>query len=342
MASTTYLKIFLAVTLGFGVLHVGSLMAFLYSPQSFYHRPWEYFGDIAYRVEGIAMRWEGMEYQDQTRSNLLYYQRGHVTKVSTDADGFRARAIEADSYPVVVTGDSTIFGGGLSDDETLPWRLAEITGIPVFNGARTSFANVLAHPALAEVEVVIDPLTERNIHPRILKKQELAEAAEFLPIARRNLTMMEAAGDIPPQRYSLPLMLLGMARRLANDAESWRRGEEEPYRFERHRMRPEELDETVALIVARSRTMTARDKRYVFLPVPAKQTLYAGDVDDYTRNFIPTLVARLRAEGVEAVDLATPFQEHRDEGLYFAYDTHWNAIGAALGAKVMAEQLFGK
>jgi hypothetical protein len=76
--------------------------------------------------------------------------------------------------------------------------------------------------------------------------------------------------------------------------------------------------------------------------VPAKQTLYAPDVDDYTRNFIPTLVARLRAEGVEAVDLATPFQKHKDEGLFFPYDTHWNEKGADLGARVLAEQLFGK
>ncbi|MBE9552286.1 MAG: hypothetical protein IMF05_02370 [Proteobacteria bacterium] len=342
MNSASYLKIFLTVTLGFGAMHVGSLLAFLYSPQSFYHGPWEYFGDIAYRVEGAPMRWEGMEYQGQTRSNFLYYQYGHVTTVTTDADGFRARAIEADSYPVMVFGDSTIFGAGLSDEETLPWRLAEITESPVFNGARTSLSNVLAHPALGTVNIVIDAATERNVYPRLLKKRGIPETAVYQPIARKDQTMTEAAGAIPPQRYSLPLILLKIAERLAGDFKTWGKGGEEPYLFLRHRMRREELDETVALIVARSRGIEARGMRYVFLPVPAKQTLYAEDVDDYTRNFIPTLVARLRAEGVEAVDLATPFQAHKDEGLFFPYDTHWNAKGAALAAKVMAEQLFGK
>lgn len=57
---------------------------------------------------------------------------------------------------------------------------------------------------------------------------------------------------------------------------------------------------------------------------------------------MPTLVARLRAAGVEAVDLTTPFLAHQEEGPFFPYDTHWNAKGADLGARVLAEYLFGK
>jgi len=341
MASISYLKIFLGVTLGFGLLHVASLLAFLYSPQSFYYGPWEYLGDIAYRVEGVPLRWEGTTYQDQTRDNFLYYQYGHAVTVTTDGDGFRSRAKEADSYPVLVYGDSTIFGAGLSDGETLPWRLAEVTGLPVFNGARSSLSNVLAHPALGDVEMLVDALTERNVYPRILAKRGAPRNVAYQPIARRELTMLQAAGTIPPQRYSLPLILLKIGERLIGDYKTWRKGGEEPYLFMRHRMRPEELDKIVSLIASRSREFEKRGIRYVFLPVPAKQTLYAPDVDDYTRNFIPTLVARLRAEGVEAVDLATPFQQHKDEGLFFPYDTHWNGKGTALAAKVIADEVFG-
>ncbi len=342
MNSTSYLKIFLSVTLTFGVLHVGSLLAFLYAPQSFYHRPWEYFDDIAYRVEGMPMRWQGMEYQDQTRGNYLLYQRGHATTVTTDEDGFRTRRFDAESYPVVIAGDSTIFGGGLSDDETLPWRLAEAIGKPVFNGGRTSISNLMAHPALGQVEIVIDSLTERNVYPRLLKKLGTLRDVAYRPIARRNLTTLEAAGEIPPQRYSLPLILLRTGGRLIRDVESWWEGEELPWRFKRHRARPGELDETVALIVKRKREFALRGKRYVFLAVPAKQNFYAGDVDDYTRNFIPALVARLREEGVEAVDLATPFQAEKDQGLFFRYDTHWNAKGTELAARIIARDIFGK
>ena len=200
----------------------------------------------------------------------------------------------------------------------------------------------MAHPALSDMQVLIDARTERNVYPRILKKVDDSEPGTYRPIAAKDQPLADAAGQIPPQRYSLPLILLNTLDRLAGDFRTWRKGGEQPYLFLRHQMRPEELDETVEIIAERSRNMASRGIRYVYLPVPAKQTLYAADVDDYTRNFIPTLVARLRAEGVEAVDLATPFLAHKDEGLFFPYDTHWNEKGTALAAKVIAEQLFNK
>lgn len=45
---------------------------------------------------------------------------------------------------------------------------------------------------------------------------------------------------------------------------------------------------------------------------------------------------------MEAMEPATPFQVHKNEGLFFPYGTHWNGKGTALAAKIMAEQLFGK
>ncbi len=343
MKSATYLKIFLVVTLTFGVPHVGSLLAYLYSPRSFYHSSGEYFKDIALRVEGVPLRWEGMEYHDRTRGNLFLYQYGGVTSVSMDADGFRSRRFDADSYAIAFAGDSTIFGSRLSDDETLPWLLAEALETPVFNGAFTTMANMLAHPALGDVRVVFDAATERGIYPRVLKKRVNQGAdAIFIPRVDKRLSMLEAAGEVPPQRYSLPLMILNFVERFSGDVRVWADGGEKPWIFIRHRLRPEELDETVALIVARKRAFDEMGIRYVFLPVPAKQNIYAGDVDDYTRAFIPTLVTRLRAEGVEAVDLATPYLANKDEGLFFPYDTHWNAKGTALAARVIAREIFGK
>ena len=81
---------------------------------------------------------------------------------------------------------------------------------------------------------------------------------------------------------------------------------------------------------------------WYFLAIPAKQTIYADDVDPYTQNFIPTLVAALKERGVEAVNLTTAFQRESDRGLYFPFDTHWNATGAAIAAQEIARQVFGK
>jgi len=342
MDASRYLKIFLIVTLGFGAMHGGSLAVFLYSPEIFYYRPWEFFGDFGYQVKDMPIRWQRPELQDQTRSNFFLYQRTHMTTATADDDGFRTRRFEAESYPIMVSGDSTIFGSGLSDDETLPWLMAEELQTPVFNAGRTALANALAHPAMRGTEIVFDGWTERNIRPRLLTTAAIRLRDEFVPFAPRNLTYMEAVGDIPPQRYSLPLIGWTVAKRIYRDIRVLSKGGEQPYTFLRHVMHAEDLDETVSLIVERDRTVKSLGKRYVFMPIPAKQTLYAGSIDDYTRNFIPTLVARLRAEGVEAVDLATPFQAHKEESLFFPYDTHWNGKGTALAAKEVAAQIFGR
>jgi len=343
MKTDRYLRVFLAIVLGFGVMHIGSLAVFLYSPQTFYFRPGEYFSDLGYQVRDMPLRWQHQELQDQSRLNFFYYQRSHMTTVTADNAGFRSRRYDADSYPIMVTGDSTIFGSGLSDDETLPWRLAEELHTPVFNAGRTTLSNALAYPPLRETKVVVEGWTERDIKPRLLLERTLRLGTAFQPFAPRNLSYMEAVRNIPPQRYSLPLIAWSIGRRIYSDILTLTTGGERPYLFLRpHVMFPEDLDQTVALLVARSRTVESLGKRYIFLPVPAKQTIYADNVDEYTRNFIPTLVARLHKEGVEAIDLVTPFFEEKDEKLFYPYDSHWNRNGAALGAKVLARAVLRK
>lgn len=340
MNSTPYLKIFLAITLAFGLLHVGSLAAFLYSPLSFYHRATEYIRDIAYRVEGSPMRWAGMDYPDLSRDYFFYYRYPEKVTVTTDADGFRSTRDEVESYPIVIAGDSTIFGTHLSDSETLPWRLSEAIGAPVFNGAQTSLSNLMAHPKLGELQVFIDAITERSIFPRILGKRETEiREVTFQPLARKNLNILEAAGEVPPKRYSLPLIIVNNMRKTFGDFKTWKNGGEQPKLYMRHHMLRSELERTVEIIVARKRAFDPLGIRYVFVPIPAKQNLYADNVDDYTRNFLSVLFARLRNEGVEYVDLDTPFRAHKEDELFYAYDTHWNGKATALATKVIADQM---
>ena len=343
MGNSSYLRIFLAITLGFGAMHVGSLAFYLYSPVSFYHGANEYIRDIAYQVKGAPMRWEGPEYPDLSRDNFFYYRYPETIKFTTDTDGFRTTKPGAESYPFVVAGDSTIFGTHLSDENTLPWQLSEAIGRPVFNGGFAKPSIILGHPKLAKLEVFIDGITERAIFPRILNRGEKnIEKGTFQPLADKSLSILEAVQEVPPQRYSLPLIALNSIEKLIGDFKTWRTGGEQPKLYLRHRMLPSELDQTIAIITTRKEAFDSLGIRYVFLPIPAKQNLYADNVDDYTRNFLPVLFERLAEENIEFIDLYTPFQEHKDEELFYAYDTHWNKKGVALAAKIIADQLAEK
>ena len=145
MEAKRYLNILFLGAGFYFLLHMISIIAFLVAPEKFYFRAWEYFTDIAYRVEGHPMEWVGEESGDLSRNNLFLYRDSWPTRVTTDAFGFRSAAHKAGPYPILLAGDSTVFGSGLSDEATLSWQLSDILGQPVFNGARAHVLDALKH-----------------------------------------------------------------------------------------------------------------------------------------------------------------------------------------------------
>lgn len=87
--------------------------------------------------------------------------------------------------------------------------------------------------------------------------------------------------------------------------------------------------------------MLARGAAYVFLPVPAKQTIHAQDVDLFTRQFIPRLVQELSRRGILALDLTALFQAHREKGLYRPADTHWTGQATRIATAELVALLRG-
>ena len=159
-----------------------SALCFKLNPQWFYWRAWEYFEDIVYHNKEVPPVWQGPERGDLSRRNFLYFGESHVTRVTTDQDGFRSTPALPGPYRVAFLGDSTIFGSGLSDRETLPWRLAQELGVRVFNGARQDITQVLGRKDLGQVKLVIEGRTERALvgalkedNPRTLAYRSLRE-----------------------------------------------------------------------------------------------------------------------------------------------------------------------
>ena len=148
------------------VLHLLFYPIFMAFPEPFYYRPWEYFDELAYKNNKYATKWQGKEYGDLTRGNYFCRQESYETSVTTDKDGFRSVPFDNSDAKILFSGDSQIFGSSLSDQDTLPWTFSELTGIPVFNGSRTSLANIIKKPGLDQVKIIIDGMTERNIMPQ--------------------------------------------------------------------------------------------------------------------------------------------------------------------------------
>lgn len=314
-----------------------SAFCFWLNPQWFYWRAWEYFTDIVYQNQEVPAAWEGPERGDLSRRNLLFYQKSHATKVTTDQDGFRSTPPMPGPYRVAVLGDSTIFGSGLSDQETLPWQLAQELGVGVFNGARQKIAQVLGREDLGRVKLVIEGRTERALLGGL--GEDSPSQLAYRPLRQGGISILECA---PLELYFFPSIVDRTLGRLANDLQDLMlfRGKMSGRHLElekdRHLYSPADLNTVVARARQRWESMRRLGFAYVLLPVPSPQTLYADNVDQFTRSFIPRLCRELNKEGIPCVDLVTVMERYKEEGLWQYSDTHWNGRATELAAGALA------
>jgi len=339
MNYTLYLKQLFSILGLLMLLNLISFAAFINNPESFYFRPWEYFPEVAYRFDEYEPVWDRIETSDQTRDNFFYYQDPHRTFVSVDADGYRSTRFQADHYDIVVSGDSAVFGTGLSDNETLPWRLSELMDLPVFNGGRSSLFNTLKRSELIDVGLVIDMRSEREIKGEVFNFYGLSKDMPYTPQLKNDKQLYELPLTVSDKRFLFTSIASRSVLRIINDIRVLASGGERRYKFRRHTFSASDLDTAVESIVKRQREMHAHGKDYVFIGIPAKQTLYHSQVDGFTRNYLNQLTERLQTAGVETINLMDAFSANKSMELFHKYDTHWNVRGTSIAATVIADYL---
>ena len=105
-----------------------------------------------------------------------------------------------------------------------------------------------------------------------------------------------------------------------------------------------QIDYLTAVFAARAAFCRAHGTRYVVMFAPDKSTIYPEELPDAVRLAHPTilerLVPRLRAAGVEVVDVTPALLEAKRSGeVYAKGDTHWNARGAYAAYRVLVDRL---
>ncbi len=333
-----YLRVFLGLLGLVALVNAAGVLAFLWEPRVFYYRPWEYFYELAYRFEAYDTSWHREQSADLSRQNLFFYQGRHYTDVTADAEGYRSVPLASDSYPIVVSGDSLVFGSGLSDSETLPWRLAQKLDVPVFNGGRSALFNTLKKPELADAEIVIDVRGEPLVAGSVFADYGYRANEPYRPRVSNEFDRWEALREVAPQRYLL-LHIAGRGlQRLSRDLLVLVTGERErrymPYRHTRQSM----LSAADA-IQARSERLRRLGIRYLFVGVPFEQTLYSEQVSTQQRRYLASLQAELERRGVESIPLLDLFLDHREQEIFQRYDTHWTPLGVDLAVDAICDYL---
>ncbi len=310
--------------IGFNIMTCG---LFWLRPMSYYFRGWEYFEDFYYKSkESFSPVWNNTHSGDLARKQFFLFQKTKPVYMSTTTDGFRAPFMKTDSYPIIVIGDSVAFGSGLSDHETFSWRLSEKTGIPVFNGARQNINNVLKHPKLKDLKLVIELITERSIRKNIYASSNVRKD-KYLPIARNQLRgYWNTLYSISSERYFSHSLIFRSIKRIGKDISLLRKNNWKvpPYLFDYHRFGPGDLEQAGSDIIRRAKQFKKLGYTYIFLPIPVKQTFYLDDLDDFTRSYLDKLTQRLRDGGVKTMNFRHYWEKEKGKRLFIKGDTHWS------------------
>jgi hypothetical protein len=312
-------------------------------PQFLYWRAWEYFDEIGNREANPEMwTWHRYEKGDHSRNFVFRYQDSWPTHVSSDADGYRSTpCVTAAGYEILLQGESHMWASGISDHETIPWRLSQLLDRPVFNGGRWPnwLGRVLAHPRLRNAKIVVEARAAHLIVPGSFDGGFELKNWDAYRIIRAEPRFAR----ISFKRYFLPAQA---SRYLGFASDLWRPwsifGAEQAHLVTEiygpefsTRIDGPRTQAMVGDSVTYARRVEAHGYTYIFAPMPNVRFAYNAVRDEYFSN----LVKELRSRGVHAVDLHDAFWKHRGRNLYLRTDTHLTALGADLAARTIADYL---
>jgi SGNH hydrolase-like domain, acetyltransferase AlgX len=263
----------------------------------------------------------------------------HWVSWETDEYGYRT-ASSSRNPDLVVVGDSTVVGAGLTQEDTLAAVLSREYGVQAYPFAPASLESFLAeqrfrdHPPRFVVVVCI----ERDVlgvfgevrpppqKPRKVQwiRSELLKRAEFTWVRLQRLNVLKYLraqfnGRPPPMNFGGMLFLQG-----------------EKANGSRKSTEILAAAETLARHTAQAR---ARGFQLALLTVPNKETVY-GDLlpGAPVARLLPSLHRALAERGVEALDIEGALRQTRQSGTppFHRDDTHWNATGVRVAAAAIA------
>jgi alginate O-acetyltransferase complex protein AlgJ len=336
-----------------------AVMVELMLPVDFFtHRLWEAL--LVRESFGILPGpfYTGMEVRKIEQGDLAHHTPYTTIKnVEWFTDRYGYRKKDGDLHPrgIVIIGDSNTAGSGLTQEDMLSEVLQARLGINVYPLAPAGASRYTKHrffqkhpPAiviLASIERNIVHLGEpktrsftpdrdffTNLHYKLQRNRILQKGAQiFDRINKGNMLNFFRAsiGRIwspPPKCVAVEekcfLFLQGPA---ANKDVS-----------------PAAFEATVRTIKRFSDIFRARGIRFIFLPIPNKETIYYEYLKTAKPGFLGRLDTRLRELGIESIDtqpaFEDAFQKHSMQ-LFYSDDTHWNRHGVRIAADLVSTYL---
>ena len=300
---------------------------------------------------------------------------GHHTKYSlrrtvkwiTDSYGYRKKGSDRLEYEVVIIGQSETVGVCLSQDEMLSEVLQEQLNMGVYPFAPAGVNAFLRDKRfnLRPPKIVIFSCVDKRalflaepIKIRSRGKWVLYETFQNKFRGLKDHRWVQSAGVILDRLYKLNMiryLRASLERKFSNKDISPSKRVDSKFGTilflqgaKANQEVPEEnLNQAVQKVKSYHDQFKSRGIRFIFLPIPDKETIYYEFLRTPRPIFLRQLVDRLEQLGVETVDTQPAFEKALQGGVipYRNDDTHWNADGVKIAAglvKILIEERMPK
>jgi len=311
----------------------------------FTFRAWEAL-TVSWHHDRFSICLPGPFYPDVKLTKIEEGDLGHHTPYAekklvtweTDTYGYRKKPKPGALPRIVIVGDSTIAGSGLTQEATLSETLGSVLGVDVYPLAPADMNVFLRDERFTggPAEVVILAAIERNIVLLPLLKPKEERYGPFLEnrLIRRIAILLNRIRKMN-MYYFVRARRSQTPRHVYGGMLFWQ-GDEANREIPKN-----QYEKAVRTIASYSELVKSRNMRFIFLPIPNKENIYHDLLPSKEKPyFLDRLIADLQQHGVEVIDTQSSFEEAREKGvpLYISDDTHWNEEGVRLTAGLIARK----
>lgn len=303
--------------------------------------------------------------------NLPQWRQYRSQTFTTDQNGFRNSGSQGSApSPILMIGDSFVAGDGVSDEETLPVQLAEVTGLDFYNaGGPYAYLKtvkllreklglsggrvLVVHTENLPVEFLIAARERSPDWKSVILGWFIGQNAEYFREWLRGwwyFSPLKIAAEKAYVRLRNGLFLPNIfadnvVRARLKNGTGMLFTPDEVKAFHRHR----EINDVAVYYQWLAEELRKDGFDLMVVLVPSKYSVYFSLLEGFRAvpgdavHPLARLETTLRAKGVPVLDLTSSYRVHAvhafasGEYLYWLDDTHWNRLGIRLAAETIQQ-----
>jgi alginate O-acetyltransferase complex protein AlgJ len=283
---------------------------------------------------------------------------------TTDRYGYRKKDSDLMRYPILIIGDSNVTGNSLDQANMLSEMLGRKLNTEIYPLAPAGMKTFIRSRRFMRnpPDTVIVAHIERGITDlKPLRKKRYGvdrDDRPLPPILREALVVIDRVWSARIIRSFSPRLDRALKKTCEAFEESLapssaidesKEAQQKMLFFQgAYAMRDisdEEIARVVGVLKQYKEIFDSRHIRFIYLPIPNKETIYFDKVPGGTGKrptFLQRFIQLAKKEGIEIVDTESAFIKEREGGgplLFNPDETHWNANGVRIAYDLLADLL---